>query len=150
MMSKLKYLVAGVLFVAIADQADAQSVVLASNNTYVSNEVSGETRTIAPAKPAAVPALIATISEGHIIDAKEMMDNGTDIKATDANGETALHTAARMGYIELVKKLVREGADVDARNNQGQTALDVVHETKYKFPREPRVIARVLEDEMKK
>ena len=149
-MSKVKYLVAGVLFVAFTNQADAQSVVLASNNTYVSAETSGATRTTAPAKPVAVPALIATISEGHIIDAKDLMDKGTDIMAKDANGETALHAAARMGYIELVKKLVREGADVNARDYQGRTALDIVHESTYKFPREPRVIARVLEKEMQK
>ena len=147
MMSKLKYLAVAVLVGVFAEQTQAQSVVLASNHAF-----EGEKTTIinetAVAKPAAVPALIATISEGHIIEAKDMMDHGSDIKVADFNGQTALHHAARMGYIELVKKLVREGADVNARDNQGRTALDVVKETNYKFPREPRVIARVLEEEM--
>lgn len=88
------------------------------------------------------------IEKGHIIEAKDLIDKGADFTAPASNGQTALHYAARKGYIEVVKKLLHEGADANAKDLNGLTALDLVNQTEYKFPREKRVITRLLAAEM--
>jgi hypothetical protein len=39
----------------------------------------------------------------------------------DADGQTLLHLAARLGDLELVRRLLDEGADVNAVDNEGRT-----------------------------
>ena len=147
-MSKFKYMVVGMMMFAGAAQAQTLAMV---TNTGAEIEKSTPAKTEAvAAKPAKMTALMAQIEKGHIIEAKDMLDKGADVAAVGADGQTALHFAARKGYIEVVKKLIREGADVNARDNMGRTALDVTNETEYTFPREKRVIARVLTAQMNK
>ncbi|KDO25919.1 hypothetical protein SPRG_08860 [Saprolegnia parasitica CBS 223.65] len=50
---------------------------------------------------------------------------GASVHATDANGNTGLHHAARSDVVKAVKFLLDHGADVHARNNDGETPLDV-------------------------
>jgi hypothetical protein len=47
--------------------------------------------------------------------------SGTDVKAADQDGHTALHMAAFTGAASIVKVLVDRGASVDARNKLGET-----------------------------
>ena len=53
------------------------------------------------------------------------------IDATDNNGETALHTAARNGHKNAVKLLLKYGADMSLKNNVScitcDTCLDAVN-----------------------
>ena len=46
-----------------------------------------------------------------------------DVNAEDTRGETALHTAARFGQIEMVKLLLDAQVHVNAQNKRGWTAL---------------------------
>jgi ankyrin repeat protein len=46
-----------------------------------------------------------------------------NINVADANGNTALHHAARNGDIQVVELLVNRGADVDIQDQGGNTAL---------------------------
>jgi len=39
-------------------------------------------------------------------------------------GDSALHIAARKGYIEFVRKLLENGADISNKNNEGKTPLE--------------------------
>ena len=146
MMSKFKYLVAGMMLMAAGTQANNLNgtTALASATAPVVTSTGGNETSVA--RPAKVSTLMATIEKGHLIDAKEMINAGADIKEVSADGQTALHFAARKGYIELVKKLINEGADVNARDAQGRTALDMVNQTEYKFPREKRAITRMLSE----
>jgi ankyrin repeat protein len=48
---------------------------------------------------------------------------GADPNLAARNGDTALITAARIGYGEAVRELVSNGARVDAANRMGETAL---------------------------
>lgn len=43
------------------------------------------------------------------------------VKSVDAEGQTALHLAASLGYIDICKLLVANGADLNARDNRNMT-----------------------------
>ena len=149
MINKIKFLAAGLVFMASA--AQAQNLAMTSEAPVAGTEVRTSRPATKPAvvKPLQLTALMTEIEKGHIIEAKDMIDNGADFEAEASNGQTALHTAARKGYIEVVKKLLKEGANANATDAQGLTALDLVNQTEYKFPREKRVITRLLNQEMK-
>ena len=44
-------------------------------------------------------------------------------RAQDANGNTALHVASEMGYVEIVEQMLVKGADTEVANRLGWTAL---------------------------
>lgn len=46
-------------------------------------------------------------------------------QATAANGDTALHLAARRRDVDMVRILVDYGTNVDTQNGEGQTALHI-------------------------
>lgn len=46
-------------------------------------------------------------------------------QATTANGDTALHLAARRRDVDMVRILVDYGTNVDTTNGEGQTALHI-------------------------
>jgi len=48
---------------------------------------------------------------------------GADVNAANRAGDTALHSAAGLGYTTVITFLVEHGADVNARNRQGATPL---------------------------
>jgi ankyrin repeat protein len=62
-----------------------------------------------------------------------LLEGGADTAATDRNGDTALHYAARNddknGAKVLCDMLLEFGAAADAVNNAGKTALDIATET---------------------
>jgi ankyrin repeat protein len=66
------------------------------------------------------------VSEAGAIEAiKVLMEYGADVNAFNANGQTALHSAAQRGADNLVKFLAERGAKLDLKNKQGLTPLDV-------------------------
>ena len=54
---------------------------------------------------------------------KAFLEQGGDVNAKDANGNTALILAAKTGRKELCEALIAAGADVNAQNKAGETAL---------------------------
>jgi ankyrin repeat protein len=52
---------------------------------------------------------------------------GADVNARDHEGNTALHSAAARGDLEMVKYLVSKGADVTLVNREGQTTADMAN-----------------------
>ncbi|HZF29098.1 MAG TPA: ankyrin repeat domain-containing protein [Gammaproteobacteria bacterium] len=66
-----------------------------------------------PAEPEAVAALAF------------LVEHGVDVNAGDRMaGATALHTAAKRGYVEVVRFLAAHGADLNAADRGGRTPLD--------------------------
>jgi len=53
---------------------------------------------------------------------------GVDLNAADADGNTALHAAARRGYDAVVEYLAAHGADVAATNEGGLTPFDLARQ----------------------
>jgi ankyrin repeat protein len=60
---------------------------------------------------------------GNFERAEQMLEGGTDIEATNANGMTALFLASLNGRVELVVLLVEHGANVSHADSEGLTAL---------------------------
>lgn len=65
------------------------------------------------------------ILAGEIEKAKSLFSNQADINNVDADGNTALHIAARINEADLVTFLIIKGADMELKNNYGDTALHV-------------------------
>jgi ankyrin repeat protein len=75
-------------------------------------------------------------SEQDAIEAIELcLQQGLDINATTASGDTALHAAVSgRGSEAIVRFLVESGADLQARNKQGRTALDLATNSRRERP----------------
>ncbi|KAG5190624.1 ankyrin repeat-containing domain protein [Tribonema minus] len=55
------------------------------------------------------------------------LDDGADVDARDAAGNTLLLLAARQGHKRAVKLLLRRGATLNAQNRDGNAALHFCH-----------------------
>lgn len=76
----------------------------------------------APRDPLARPALLVAIQNGNIAVVRAIADAGGNMTATDANGDTALHYAVRLGDVNMIN-LALEGTDVNAVNAAGEPAI---------------------------
>lgn len=57
--------------------------------------------------------------------AVDVLGNGGDVNAEQANGDTVLHGAVRARDLRLVRLAIRKGADVGARDIAGRTAREL-------------------------
>lgn len=48
---------------------------------------------------------------------------GADIDVRSSKGKTALHCAAKAGFLKVIEVLMENGADIDATDNNGETPL---------------------------
>ena len=69
------------------------------------------------------PLVYATENDDNASVIKLLIDSGASLKATDSDGNTALHNAALFKNIKVVDMLLNAGADVMAKNNDGGTPL---------------------------
>lgn len=60
---------------------------------------------------------------GDIELVRYLVDHGANVRAVNANAETALHNAARAANVETVRYLMDQGADVHAITTEGETIL---------------------------
>ena len=65
--------------------------------------------------------LAVSMKKRELVEA--LLAAGADPDATDDEGNSPLHTAARTGAVEYVPLLVEAGADVNARNDAGEPPL---------------------------
>lgn len=66
------------------------------------------------------------ISTCRLVKSKESSD---PLNEPDQNGLTALHLAAKRGYVAVGQLLLDEGAQIDVEDNSGRTALHVAVES---------------------
>jgi ankyrin repeat protein len=67
--------------------------------------------------------LIVAAQTGNTMAIQALLADGANLRATNADGDTALIPAAHRGYVEVVSELVKAGVPPDATNNLGLTAL---------------------------
>jgi ankyrin repeat protein len=63
-------------------------------------------------------------------------ESGADVAAW-YKGRTALHCAAKAGFVHVVEALIAYGGDVNAPDERGQTPLDAVEEAGKSIGQEP-------------
>jgi hypothetical protein len=83
--------------------------------------------------------LCCTGNSGHkenVALAQALLRCGADVTAR-YKGRTALHCAAKAGFVQVAEALLQAGADVNARNERGQTPLDDVEEAGQSIHTEP-------------
>ena len=68
-------------------------------------------------------ALIGAAWNGDVKAVSEVIEAGADVNATDGDGHTVLHEAARLGHLEMVMALLQAGADINVIDNFECTAL---------------------------
>ncbi len=67
---------------------------------------------------------------GNPAEVKRLLGLGADIDFQDNKGKTALHRAAKAGFVKTIGTLLDYGACVDIADTNGETALfEVVHST---------------------
>lgn len=67
---------------------------------------------------------------GNPVEVKRLLAHGADINFPDHKGKTALHRAAKAGFVETMGVLLDNGAKLDIADHQGETALfDAVRST---------------------
>src|SRR5215813_9291518 len=74
------------------------------------------------AKPMAAELVTAIRNEDAQV-VRKLLDNGADVNARDAEGNTPLILASFYASPECVELLIEKGADVNAANKAGATAL---------------------------
>ncbi len=66
-------------------------------------------------------------SDSQVLDAVRVaLASNPDVNAVNNAGETALHSAAAMGYDGVIELLAEKGANLSVKNKRGQTPLGVL------------------------
>lgn len=90
-------------------------------------------------EPGAWVGLCCTGNSGHKENAalaRALLRCGADV-AAPYKGRTALHCAAKAGFVNVVEALLEHGGDVNALNERGQTPLDEVEDAGRSIDRAP-------------
>jgi hypothetical protein len=93
--------------------------------------------------------LDAAIARGDAAAVKQLLANGADPRARDANGVTLVMKAALSGNPETVRVVVAAGGDPTARDLAGRNAADRVRDLLARDPHNQKLaeILRLLTDE---
>lgn len=70
-----------------------------------------------------IPPLYSVANRGLDVIVASLCEEGAETDWRDHDGATALHMAARNGYVETVKVLVDNNTNIDLSSIRGQTAL---------------------------
>ena len=60
---------------------------------------------------------------GSVARVRALIEAGADVNVRNHKGQTALHCAAKAGFVDIVALLLEDGAEVDARDGKGETPL---------------------------
>ena len=88
-------------------------------------------------------ALEEAIYYGHLGIASYLIDKGTYLNIRNKYGETALHIAAKRGYLDIVEQLLASGASKSIADNEGRTPYDLIPDLSWDSKKELRRLLRV-------
>ena len=71
-------------------------------------------------------ALEDAIYYGHLGIASYLLEKGSLVNVKNISGETALHIAAKRGYLDMVEQLIAHGASKSMPDGNGNTAYDLI------------------------
>ncbi|MBQ4084288.1 MAG: ankyrin repeat domain-containing protein [Alphaproteobacteria bacterium] len=71
--------------------------------------------------PLRTPPLTEALSVGHFKAMQKLLDLGSPIDVTDANGRTPLMECVRKGQHDVLEYLLTNGADIHKKDNFGET-----------------------------
>ena len=60
---------------------------------------------------------------GSVARVRELIEQGADVNVRNYKGQSALHCAAKAGFVDIVEVLLDHGARVDAEDDAGETPL---------------------------
>ena len=70
------------------------------------------------------PLHIACMSGDSSLDiVKYLIEQNTNVDATNQNGENPIHICASKGFMQLTQELLKRGANVDVQDTWGRTPL---------------------------
>lgn len=61
----------------------------------------------------------------HVEKLQLLLDHGADLNAAGPQGRTALHYAAKAGFLNVIQLLLDHGADATLKDDEGQTVLTI-------------------------
>jgi ankyrin repeat protein len=95
----------------------------------------------------AVVDIFACAYLGMATDAESLLERNPELaRATTRDGMTALHFAARAGYIDVVDVLLRHHSDVNALDKRGRSALmEACHGGPWKFEPADEIVQLLLD-----
>ena len=81
---------------------------------------------------------------GSVARVRELIDQGADVNVRNHKGQTALHCAAKAGFIDIATLLLDHGADIDAQDDNGETPLATALRSTVKDKRKLLAVVRLL------
>ena len=81
-------------------------------------------------------ALQDAIYYGHLGIASYLLEKGSLVNVKNINGETALHIAAKRGYLDMVQQLLAHGASKTIPDGDGNRAYDLIPNLSWDSKRE--------------
>jgi ankyrin repeat protein len=85
------------------------------------------------------------ISQEHGVGiVRLLLERGEDVNASDRYQNTAVHSASRLGKLEIVRVLLDHGATAGSENDEAQTPLHIVSQGGYWFQDNGLGVARLL------
>ncbi|MDE0040189.1 MAG: ankyrin repeat domain-containing protein [Gammaproteobacteria bacterium] len=60
---------------------------------------------------------------GNVAKVRTLIEAGADVNVRNHKGQSALHCAAKAGFVDIVALLLEHGSQVDAQDRQGETPL---------------------------
>ena len=81
---------------------------------------------------------------GNVARVGDLIDQGADVNVRNHKGQTALHCAAKAGFVDIAQLLLEHGAEVDARDHNAETPLATALRSTVKDKTKLLAVVRVL------